>query len=172
MGVNAIVIVKNANHLMPSEFADGLRADPWGRRVWNCLPDEPDEPDAWTAFTWKKEEYFSWRYTPRVAHLDLYNDDPEDNPDDPDPDNPVQLTFFKAMLAVERIAGGPVYVGNDVINRHMPRYAEKYEAGYEKYQTPDDEEDEDFYLPGELDGLIPNWRMAELYPVTKPYMVY
>jgi hypothetical protein len=60
--------------------------------------------------------------------------------DSPDPSNPVQATFLQAMSALERIAGGPVYLGVDTVLVRTPEIAPTLDV--------------DFSLPLELDAGI------------------
>ncbi len=58
------------------------------------------------------------------------------------------------MVIVEEIAGGPVYVENDAVCKHTPS------------DCP--EEDMEFYLPLELDFIIPNWRKVKRVELDNP----
>jgi len=49
-------------------------------------------------------------------------------------------------VVLERITGGAIYVGNDVIDRRYP-------------EPPGDREE--FFLPMRLDDLIPDGRLAD-----------
>jgi hypothetical protein len=153
MGVNAIVIVENSNNISLHKFIDQLKDDEWGQRAVDTWRD--NEYTSWEEFEWEGKQYFSWMHTPRVAHIDLYS---ADNADDVDSTNDIQMTFLKIMCAVERIAGGPVYVGNDVLNDHAPDDAEGSSS--------------EFWLPFRLDSLIPKWRDAAELPVEDPQLVF
>ena len=148
MGVNAVVIVENSLNISLRDFTRRLREDPWGIHA----SDKHEE--GWEEFIWKGKRYLSWVWGPRVGYLGLYTT--ETNA--PDIDNPVQLTFLKVMLTVERLAGGPVYVGNDVVNKHSP----------EEVDTPE----EAYFLPPLLDHLIPQWREVENIQVQRPCLVF
>lgn len=154
MGVNAVVIVENSHHISLEQFAKGLLDNPWGKRARNPFDDEVIE--SWTGFEWDDRSYFSWLFTPRYVHLGFEKLHLESG--DPDFDCPVQLTFLKTMVIVEEIAGGPVYVGNDVVCKHTPS------------DCP--EEDMEFYLPLELDFIIPNWRKVKRVELDNPQMVF
>ena len=147
MGVNAVVIVENSRNVSLEDFISGLRQDLWGQRA-------VDRYNGWEEFNWEGKNYFSWLSGPRVGQIELY----DEGDSAPFEDNPVQLTFLKVMLVVERLAGGPVYVGNDAVNRHLP----------EEVYT----DDEAFFLPAMLDGLIPKWREVANMQVEKPRLVF
>ena len=49
------------------------------------------------------------------------------------------------MLFIEKIAGGPVYVGNSVVHIPHPNLESKKHGFY-------------FWIPPELDDLYENWR--------------
>lgn len=87
-----------------------------------------------------RQRYFSWLHSPRLRYLDLYQDEAPA----PNPDNAMQITFLRIMAAVERIAGGPIFVGNDAIDL---RY-------------PDPQDRDAFFLPLSLDHQMPDWREA------------
>lgn len=134
MGVNAVVIVENSQNITLDDFKGRILQDhDLGELVWNALPNATYPP--WEEFEWQGKQYFSWIFTPRVSYLNLYHED-NDAPTD------VQITFFRCMLLVERAGGGPIYVGNDVIDHH----------------TPSDFPEEEFWLPPALNSLWPNWR--------------
>lgn len=134
MGVNAVVIVENSRNILFNKFISALKADMFGRFAWNS-------EDAWDEFKWEGKRYFSWDHPPKTFHLDLYNFDRDS--DEPDADNRAQLTFLKVMYLIEELAGGPVFVGNDVGDFHTPAIAESV--------------GESFFLPPKLDILLPNW---------------
>lgn len=155
MGVDAVVIVENSRDVSLDEFIRALSEDEWGSRTVYLWEEEP----GWTEFEWEGKRYFSWVYAPRAWHLDLYGLNDETTTEverGPDSENPVQVTFLKAMLAVERAAGGPIYVGNDLINFDTPEDAAAFQ--------------EEFFLPAALDWLIPRWREAEKLVVDDPVM--
>jgi hypothetical protein len=141
MGVNVVVIVPNQTGISLEDLIDRLSSDPYGLRSVHGIADHNGETlKGWMEFSWKGQRYFSWIYSPRLSPLDLYQEEVSA----PDRDNAVQITFLKIMTLLEKIAGGPVRVGNDVINS---RY-------------PDQHDPEEFSLPMPLDALIPDWRDA------------
>ncbi len=84
--------------------------------------------------------------------------------DDPEPDflavrlkkrtRTIQIPLFKALRVAESLAGGPVYIGNDVMSRFRP-------------PDPFDEDDDDpFHLPFELDMLFDDWREIAAQEIT------
>ena len=154
MGVYAVVMVEKRRGISFSSFIAGLISDEWGKFAlgWRDI----DNNNSWVDFEWKDRRYFSWLNAPREPHLDLYSSE-----DYPDKENPVQLTFLKAMLVVERLAGGPVLIGNDVI------YVYSY--------PPDEDEkfdDYSFVLPPKLDIYIPEWRKVEGMAVDDPHLIF
>jgi hypothetical protein len=158
MGVNAIVIVENRREISLNEFAAGLLADPWGKRAWNSLhlAEREDLPQSWIEFDWESKRYFSWIYSPRYRYLGLIDLDDDDV--DPGVVKIVHITFLKVMHAVEKIAGGPVYVGNDVISTRTP--SEVLEDEYP------------FFLPSQLDFIVPDWRKTAEIEIDEPYLVF
>lgn len=158
MGVNAIIIVENSRKISLNEFASGLLADPWGKWAWNSihLDEREDIPQCWVEFVWEGKQYFSWIYTPRYRYLGLIDLDDEDV--DPGHVKTVHITFLKVMHAVEKIAGGPVYVGDDVIFAHTPEDAL--------------EAKDSFYLPIELDYMVADWRKTAEIEIDKPRLVF
>ena len=153
MGVNAVVIVENRHGISFEEFARGLEADEWG--IHGCNWEDRAEK-SWEQFEWEGNTYFTWTYTPRTMPLVLYEREPDC--DDPDFENPVQLTFLKLMLVVERLAGGPIYIGADVLDPHRPE---------DKAQS-----NREFSLPDKLDLLMPNWRKANRAKPERAYLVF
>jgi hypothetical protein len=151
VGVNVVVTVENSHHLSLQNFVQRMRADEWGARAIDERAEYAEEN--WTTFCWEGKEYFAWLDTPREQHIDLYGGY--------DAENPVQMTFFKILCSVEEIAGGPLYVGNDVVHSRLPPLEEDSEAAIEN-----------FWRPSKLDYLIPNWRDAKDIPVENPYLVY
>ncbi|UCH97973.1 MAG: hypothetical protein JSV88_14255 [Candidatus Aminicenantes bacterium] len=156
MAVNAIVIVENSKQISLKEFARGLKNDPWGKLAWFTIHKETDDiTDSWEEFQWEGKQYFSWRTTPIFRYLGFF--EPEVDTD-PEEIKIVHITFLKAMLSVEKIAGGPVYVGDDIVDRH----------------TPADvlEDERPFYLPLDLDLLIPGWREKAKIEIDDRYMIF
>jgi len=153
MGINVVVLVENRRQISLDEFAEGLLADEWGQQAWNG---RDDKVKAWKEFEWEGKNYFSWRFTPRFAYLGLFN--PEWGSDYPDVENVVQVTFLKVMRVVERLAGGPIYIGNDVVSPKVPEDADLHGTG--------------FYLPVELDILLSKWREVDTVEVDDPYMIF
>jgi hypothetical protein len=141
MGVNVIVIVENSRDTTLDAFRDFLLQDKdLGPLVWNSFEDDTMLP--WEEFTWEGKKYFSWIFTPRFTYLNLYRQEGE-------APTPIQITFFRCMLLVEQAAGGPIHVGNDIIDR----------------RTPSDFPEEPFWLPFELDAWWPNWREIAQTPL-------
>jgi hypothetical protein len=68
---------------------------------------------------------------------------------------------LQSFSAVEVIAGGPLFVGNDMVNMRLPPLAGDSE-----------EARENFGWPPALDDLVPNWRTAKEIAVENPYLVY
>ncbi|MFC2140763.1 hypothetical protein ACFLQP_00515 [Acidobacteriota bacterium] len=156
MAVNAIVIVENSKQISLKEFAHGLKTDPWGKLAWFTFHKETDDiPDSWVEFQWEGKRYFSWRITPIFRYLGFLEPDGETDPEDI---NIVHITFLKTMLTVEKIAGGPIYVGDDIVNRHTPS------------DVLDDERP--FYLPLDLDLLVPGWRETAKIEIDDLYMIF
>ena len=58
-------------------------------------------------------------------------------------DNPLRVLLFKVLRVAESLAGGPVFIGNDVVHRKSPEYCL---------------DEDEFSLPCELDSLWPEWR--------------
>lgn len=132
MGIDAVVIVENSNHITLDTFRTMLLQDnDLARLVWNS-PSVEFSP--WQEFEWRGKKYFSWLCAPRMTRLDFYVT--STNPTD------TQIIFFRCMHLVEQVAGGPIYVGNDLIYRCVP----------------DEFPSEDFVLPPPLDSLCWNWR--------------
>ncbi len=158
MSVNAVVIVRNSTGISAPSLVERLADDPWGRHAATHLAGRP----AWKPFTWEGDDYLAWLTGPRVRYLGLYGVDEDDRPL-ADPEHPstkraAQITFFRAMLALERLAGGPIHVGNDVISPSTPEDAAA--QGW------------DFSLPPRLDDLVPAWRDAEALWVDEPFLVF
>jgi hypothetical protein len=100
-----------------------------------------------------------------IFFLDLYTPyrylgliDLDDNDVDPGFVKTVHITFLKVMHVVEKIAGGPVYVGNDVISK----------------RTSSDfmEDDFPFFLPSQLDYIVTDWRKTAEIEIDKPLLVF
>lgn len=147
MGVDAVVIVENSRNRTLEEFkALLLQDEELGRLLWDPFEISTGELvsqfQPWEAFEWEGKKYFSWIASPRAFYLNLYKEEGEEP-------TPIQITFFRCMLLVEQAAGGPIYVGNDVVYHH----------------TPFDFPEEPFWLPGELDALWPNWREIARIPL-------
>jgi len=173
MGVNAIVIIENSKRITRRAFVAGMQQDPWGRHLicqWQRHPDT----DSWGSFKWQGRRYFTLHCAPRYRWLGLAGFDANGQPrpwqDSPveavsyeppqphiDPDNPYHLTFLKAMLAAERLAGGPVMVSNDVVCASSPGKVSHREG---------------FSLPTDLDWQLNSWREVEAYAVAKPGLVF
>jgi len=157
MGVEAVVIVENPSAISLDRLGQLLEAEGWGRYAVTRL----DGRLLWETFDWEGRRYFSWQSGPRFRYLGFSGEDGEGSaarPDAPDPNNSVQLTFLKAMSALERIAGGPVYLGVDTVNARTPAMAQAF--------------NEPFHLPPKLDDWMGNWRAAEQLDVPNPGMVF
>jgi hypothetical protein len=169
MGINLVVIVENRNHLSLAEFRSALLQDQEiGHLAWDTYWDtywettergktvaEEDRFYAWQEFIWEGKQYFTWMTSPRMSSFNAYEfDEEEDEPDEYD------ITFLKIMLLVEQIAGGPIYVGNDVVN---PKYPGEYEQ--------DEDDALYFWLPPKLDSLRANWRETAKLE-TKPAIIF
>jgi hypothetical protein len=146
MGIKLVAIVENSKGISMDEFKEGLLNDKYGKHAW----DEWTDPDgrvikSWEEFEYKGRRYFSWVLSPKETYFSLYETDelPEDNP--------LRVLLFKVLLSVERIAGGPVYIGNDLFCLRTP------EEETEKFK---------FFLPYKLDSLWESWReVAEKFGV-------
>jgi hypothetical protein len=165
MGINAIVITENAHGLSAEAFAERLDAHPWGRRAAH----RRDGSSLWKPFNWEGRPYFTWLSAPRWRYLGLgwaddeqaeaaQDDGARPEPLGPDPNNSVQITFLKIMLAVERITGGPIYLGLDAVGFRMPEDA----------TGPRDE----FWLPPRLDDWLEDWRSVDHLQPKEPGLVY
>jgi hypothetical protein len=147
MGVNVVVIAQNQRGVSLKNLMEQLASDRYGihaaRGIANHTEASDDEPlrRPWLEFTWEGQRYFSWLDSPRLKYLDLY----QEEANAPNPCNAMQITFLRIMVVLEKITGGMIYVGNDVINRRYP-------------EPPGDREE--FFLPMRLDHLIPDWRRA------------
>jgi hypothetical protein len=150
-GVNVVVMVENSHNLSLQNFVERMCSDEWGIRAIDERAEYAE--DNWATFRWEGKECFAWLDTPRERHIDLYGGF--------DPENPVQMTFFKILCSVEAIAGGPLYVGNDVVHSRLP-----------PLEDDSEEAAESFWRPSELDYLIPNWREAKDVAVENPHLVY
>lgn len=95
----------------------------------------------WAEFSWQGQRHFSWIYAPRIRSLDLYDEEARA----PDPDNAAQITFLRIMAVLEKAVGGPIYVGNDVVDSSHPEHRD---------------DREEFCFPTPLDALMPDWRTA------------
>jgi len=157
MSVDLIVIVENSNNVTLEAFKHGMLQDQVaGEFAWLRYADNND-PDftPWEEFIWKDKRYFTWLYTPRNSTVNLYDfDEEEDEPDEYD------ITFFKVMLRVEELAGGAVYVGNDILNKYCPSEG-----------LGDEDDEDDFWLPFNLDSLRGNWRETAKLEA-KPVMIF
>jgi hypothetical protein len=146
MGVNVVVIAQNQRGISLKNLIEQLASDRYGihaARGFAAAAASDDEPlrRPWLEFTWEGQRYFSWLGSPRLRHLDLYQEEASA----PNPNNAMQITFLRIMGVLEKITGGMIYVGNDVIDRRYP-------------EPPSDREE--FFLPMRLDALIPDWRRA------------
>jgi len=141
MGVDAVLIVENSRWVSLEQFLNE-----WEKKYLLIFPESFDVT-SWIEFEWEGKWFFSLiSGTPRYKFLISHHYDFESKTyfDNPDFDPVVLISFLKIALAAEKIAGGPVYLGNDVINLSEP---------------PDDPETDDFFsIPLEIDMLIHNWR--------------
>jgi hypothetical protein len=150
MGVDAVVIVENNRNLTVDAFVAKMNADPWGKRYAFESSGEP----AWTFFEWEGKAYFSLT-SGYPRYMWLFEDEWDFERDKRYP-NPrfsyrSQVGFCKAMQVAERIAGGPVFLGNDVIYARTPGVTHGNET---------------FMLPPELDVMLGNWRAIAALPIT------
>jgi hypothetical protein len=149
MGVDAIVIIENSRNSTLDAFIEGMRADQWGKS-YSGSADEP----VWECFEWEGKTYFSLiRGNPRYARLYRNGWDFEGKKAYPNPrfNHVAQAAFCKAMAVAEELAGGPVYLGNDVI----------------WHKTPDRiYRNETFLLPPELEVMVEDWRTIAALPIT------
>ena len=149
MGVDAVAMVENSRNLSLSEFIHAMEEDEWGKLSISTFSVETAEPDytSWIDFEWEGNKYFSLRSgAPRYRRLIPveYDFESEKYSGNPDYDPDIQIPFLKIMRAAEKIAGGPVHLGNDVVWG----------------QEPAEEIDEDdlFFLPPRIDDMIDNWK--------------
>lgn len=145
MSVDAILIVENSRQISLEQFQREIKTDDWSKSS------ELLDYFSWIEFKWDGIAYFSLASgAPCFKFLmpescDSKSQIAYDNPDfDPD----AQTSFLKIALAAEKIAGGPVYFGNDVVNQREP--------------SEDIEENDFFSIPLEIDSLIPEWRQIAL----------
>lgn len=146
MGVDVVVMVENSRNIFLADFLDSMKKDEWGKRYCHSLSIDPEDTP-WAEFEWEGKRYFSLIYgSPRYFRIFTkeYDLESESYCDNPKFDYMTQLSFLKAMLTAEKLAGGPVYLGNDVIYSTLPS------------EHPED--DKFFYIPSEMDIMIENWR--------------
>ncbi len=62
------------------------------------------------------------------------------------------------MLVIERLAGGPIYVGNDFVCQMLPEHARL--------------DGERFSLPSELDTMLHNWRDVDNIEIDTPQLIF
>lgn len=147
MGVNVVVIAQNQRGISLKNLLEQLAGDRYGIHAARGFADpaaaSDDDPlrRPWLEFTWEGQRYFSWLHSPRLRYLDLYQEEASA----PNPHNAMQITFLRIMVVLEKLTGGMIYVGNDVIDRRYP-------------EPPGDREE--FFPPMRLDDLIPDWRRA------------
>jgi hypothetical protein len=151
MGVDAVLMVENSRQISLELFLYE-----WEK---NSLLNFPKSPDftSWIEFEWDGKRYFSLTSgTPRYKSLisRFYDFESEIYDDNPDFDPDILIPFLKITLTAEKIAGGPVYLGNDAINLTEP---------------PDDPETNDFFsIPMEIDSMIHDWREMALQIQNRP----
>lgn len=150
MGVDAVLIVENSRGISLEKFLFDIERDNWSKCTIDAASNSPDCP-SWIEFEWEGIRYFSLASgTARYKFLMPRQHDFNSNTtyENPDFDREILISFLKIALAAERIAGGPVYLGNDAIHQIEP---------------PEDiEEDGFFSIPFEIDSLIPEWRQIAL----------
>ncbi len=143
MGVDVIAMVENSRQISLEDFLTGMTTDEWGK-IYSSVSYTGEA--SWIEFEWESKIYFSLRFNaPRYHSLfeKQYDFDDGKYYKNPDFSYFVQVSFLKAMRMAERLAGGPVYLGNDVIWHIRP---------------PEDSEERSFTIPFELDSMIDNWR--------------
>jgi len=159
MGVSAVVIAQNQRGISLKNLLEQLASDRYGihaaRGFAGVAAASDDEPlrRPWLEFTWEGQRYFSWLHSPRLKYLDLYQEEASA----PNRNNAIQITFLNILVVLERITGGAIYVGNDVIDRRYP-------------EPPGDREE--FFLPMRLDHLIPDWRLADAIEPAETGLVF
>jgi len=151
MGVDAVLIVENSRKISLDNFLKKMSMDDWGKRsIFNFSKESPDF-SSWIEFEWAGKCYFSLvSDLPRYKFLirKSYDFKSKTSYDNPDFDSKIQISFLRIAVAAEKIAGGPVHLGNDVIN---------------SAELPDDiDECERFTIPTEIDCVIPDWRMIAI----------
>ncbi|MEA3357817.1 MAG: hypothetical protein U9R17_00150 [Thermodesulfobacteriota bacterium] len=143
MGVDVIVMVENTREISLEDFFESMDKDKWGKR-WGYHSFSYNLK-LWTEFEWEGKRYFFLtcgpRYSRLVARYDFGLGEYYDNPDF---DSEIQVPFLRAMLAAERIAGGPVFLGNDAVWVRDP--------------SENPKENRYFSIPPELGVIIKNWR--------------
>lgn len=156
MGVNVVATVENSRDLSLHGFVEEFESDRWGKFIrfgdWSLS-------QSWDMFAWQSKTYFVWKQSPRISYLgisDFWDDEIERGCIQTN--RPIHLTFLKVMLAVERIAGGPVYVGDDVAYVYTPGRLEDSEYIY--------------MLPPKLDIVIPTWRDIETIEIEEPFLIF
>ena len=161
MGHYVVVVAENSKGLSLHEFVEELGQDPMGQYI------QYGEEDAllkkWDMFPWQGKTYFALISGPRVDYVGVY-----DFSDAPwviarlkkygiEPAIP-RITFCKLMLAVEKVAGGPIYTGEDMGHFNTTREAAECEKPYE--------------LPSKLDAFVPDWREKADLPLEKPVLIW
>jgi hypothetical protein len=153
MGINVVVIAQNQTGVSLENLIHQLSSDQYGLCAVHGIADHEEKTlKGWMEFFWKGQCYFSWIYSPRLRSLDLYQEEASA----PNRDNAIQITFLKIMAVLEKIAGGPVRVGNDMINSCYPEQHSQ----------------EEFFLPMQLDDLIPNWRDVDTIQPSETGLVF
>ena len=122
MGVDAVLIVENSRGISLEKFLFDIEKDDWSKCTRYAASESPDYP-SWVEFEWEGIRYFSLASgTPRYKFLMPRQHDFKLNTtyENPDFDREVLISFLKIALAAEKIAGGPVYLGNDAIHQIEP----------------------------------------------------
>lgn len=99
-----------------------MKKDEWGRLYCHSLSIDPEDTP-WSEFEWEGKRYFSLIYgSPGYFRIFTreYDFESKSYCDNPNFDYVIQLSFLKAMLTAEKLAGGPVYIGHDVLYSTMP----------------------------------------------------
>ena len=146
MGVDLIVTIENSKEISLGEFIKKMSEDKWGRETLCDEEIKTGKPDelipSWEEFEWKGNKYFTWIGSPRAKFVlwEIYEHELDDW--ERKEFRYTRVATFKAIKYAEEIAGGPVFAGLDVITPIVPTDCKPGE----------------FYLPGQLDAICPNWR--------------
>ena len=143
MGVDVIVMVENTREISLEDFCESMDNCEWGKR-WGYHSFSYNFK-LWIGFEWEGKRYFFLTCGPRYSRLvAMYDFGLGEYYDNPDFDSEIQVPFLRAMLAAERIAGGPVFLGNDAVWVLDP----SENPGENRY----------FFIPPKLGVIIKDWR--------------